>query len=89
MALRPGPYRVLEREDVWNALERFRGWADARGLTATEAAYGWVLADPRVTAVLIGPRTPEQVAAAVAAAETTFDEPERRELQELFAPVAA
>lgn len=86
MTLRPDPYRALERDDVWSALRRFREWADARALTMTEAAYGWVLADPRVTAVLIGPRRPEQVTAAIAASETQFSESERDELKELFAP---
>jgi aryl-alcohol dehydrogenase-like predicted oxidoreductase len=89
MALRPSPYRMLDRDAVWDALDRFRDWAASRGVTMTEAAYGWVLGDERVTAVLIGPRTPEQVTAAVAAAEATLSESERRELEALFAAPAA
>ncbi|HZS23806.1 MAG TPA: aldo/keto reductase [Gaiellaceae bacterium] len=90
MALRPDPYRALDHEDVWSALQDFDNWAGARGMTMTQAAYNWVLSDSRVTAVLIGPRTPDHVTAAVEAAEQPrFSEPERDELTGLFDPVGA
>jgi aryl-alcohol dehydrogenase-like predicted oxidoreductase len=39
---------------------------EARGDPAT-LAYAWLLAQPDVTAVVVGPRRPEQLAPAVAA----------------------
>ncbi len=43
--------------------------ADGAGLTLIQLALGFVLANPAVTAALIGPRTPEQLDALLAAAD--------------------
>ncbi len=43
--------------------------ADSTGLTLIQLALGFVLANPAVTAALIGPRTPEQLGALLAAAD--------------------
>ena len=47
-------------------------------------AYAWVLSDPQVTAILIGPRRPDQVDAAVAALELRLSQDERAELASFF-----
>ena len=46
--------------------------ADAAGLTLIQLALGFVLANPAVTAALIGPRTPEQLDALLIAADVTL-----------------
>jgi aryl-alcohol dehydrogenase-like predicted oxidoreductase len=84
MAERPGPYRGYERDGVWRGIERLRGRAAERGVPMATLAYAWVLSDPRVTAILIGPRRPEQVDAAVAALELRLSEDERTELASFF-----
>ena len=42
-------------------VEQLAAVADGAGLTLTQLALGFVLADPAVSAALIGPRTPEQL----------------------------
>jgi aryl-alcohol dehydrogenase-like predicted oxidoreductase len=86
MSMRPGPYAAFDHKDVWDALDRLRDWSKSHRITLTEAAYAWVLGEPRVTAILIGPRTPEQIAAAVGALSVRFTPTERYELTDLFAP---
>jgi aryl-alcohol dehydrogenase-like predicted oxidoreductase len=62
MTLRPEPYAHLQTDAVYDLIEDL----EARGDPAT-LAYAWLLAQPDVTAVVVGPRRPEQLAPAVAA----------------------
>lgn len=50
------------REAKFDAVERLATIAEAAGLTLTALALGFALAEPAVTAVLLGPRTPDQLA---------------------------
>ena len=47
-------------------------------------ALAWLLADPRVTAVIVGPRRPEHLAPALAALSSPLGGRERDELSALF-----
>ena len=85
MTLRPGPYRDLEREETFAGLEAFYAAASARGVEPATLATAWVLGHPHVTAVVVGPRRPDQLASALAAAEVRLTPGERRELADLFA----
>jgi aryl-alcohol dehydrogenase-like predicted oxidoreductase len=85
MTLRPDPYRDLETDETFAALEAFAAAAAARGVEPATLAVAWVLAQPGVTAVVVGPRRPEQLAAAVAAADLRVTPEERHGLTELFA----
>lgn len=85
MTLRPGPYRDLETERTFAALDAFRAAASARGVEPATLATAWVLDHPRVTAVVVGPRRPDQLASVLAAAELRLTPEERHELAELFA----
>jgi aryl-alcohol dehydrogenase-like predicted oxidoreductase len=85
MTLRPDPYRHLETEEIFAAIDAFTAAAAARGVEPATLAVAWVLADPRVTAVVVGPRRPEQLAAARAAADLELTAEERDGLTELFA----
>jgi aryl-alcohol dehydrogenase-like predicted oxidoreductase len=62
MTLRPEPYAHLQTDAVYDLIEGL----EARGDPAT-LAYAWLLAQPDVTAVVVGPRRAEQLAPAVAA----------------------
>lgn len=50
------------REVKLDLVERLNAIADGAGLSLTALAIGFVLAHPSVSAVLLGPRTPEQLA---------------------------
>ena len=52
----------------WEALEALQRFADERGVTMVDVAFGWLLAQPQVTSVIAGATRPEQVAANAAAA---------------------
>jgi aryl-alcohol dehydrogenase-like predicted oxidoreductase len=67
MTLRPEPYKAFEREDVYRALDTLSDQARAREVAPGSLALAWVLRQPRVDGVVIGPRTPAHLDAAVAA----------------------
>jgi aryl-alcohol dehydrogenase-like predicted oxidoreductase len=62
MTLRPDPYEHLKTDAVYDLIEEL----EARGDPAT-LAYAWLLGQPGVTAVVVGPRRPEHLAPALAA----------------------
>jgi aryl-alcohol dehydrogenase-like predicted oxidoreductase len=84
MTMRPEPYEHLRRDEVFDALERFEQLAADRGTTPASLALAWLLADPRVPAVVVGPRRPEHLAPALEALEHPLTVQERDELGRLF-----
>jgi len=59
-----GNKRLLEtemREESYEVAERLRPIASARGVTLTQFSLAWCLANPLLTAVIIGPRTMAQL----------------------------
>jgi aryl-alcohol dehydrogenase-like predicted oxidoreductase len=85
MTLRPEPYRHLEADRVHDALDRFGAEADARGVDRATLALAWLLGDPRIDAVVLGPRRPEHLEPALRALELLLDRDERAGLASLFA----
>ena len=77
MTLRPEPYEHLRTDETFDRLERLEAIGDPATL-----ALAWLLSDPRVTAIVVGPRRPEQLAPALNAAP--LDPGQRTELSELF-----
>jgi aryl-alcohol dehydrogenase-like predicted oxidoreductase len=67
MTQRPEPYEHLRADSVYDGLERLERFANERGTTPAALALAWLLADPRVTAVVVGPRRPEHLQPALAA----------------------
>jgi len=63
MTVRPEPYEHLRTDEVFDELERLEADALARGTTMAALAVEWLLANPAVTAVVVGPRTPLQLEA--------------------------
>jgi len=47
----------------WDTLEALRSFADERGVSMLQVAFGWLLAQEPVTAVIAGATTPEQIRA--------------------------
>lgn len=85
MTLRPEPYSELENERTFRALEEFVARAADRGVEPSTLAVAWVLSHPQVTAVVVGPRGPEQLESVLGAEELRLSVPERDELAQLFA----
>jgi aryl-alcohol dehydrogenase-like predicted oxidoreductase len=76
MMLRPGPYSDFVRQEIFDALEQLA----RRGDPAT-LALGWILANPLVGGIVVGPRRSAQLDPVWAALELQI---EREELTELF-----
>jgi aryl-alcohol dehydrogenase-like predicted oxidoreductase len=85
MTLRPGPYAALASDETFDALEAFEAQAAARGVEPAVLATAWVLCDTRVTALVVGPRSPGQLERALEALELELSADDRGELAELFA----
>ncbi len=78
-ATRPGVFRDRfdpERraaQHKFELLDELRALADEAGLPLTHLAYGFAAEHPAVSTVIIGPRTPDQLEDALAAAEVRLD----------------
>jgi aryl-alcohol dehydrogenase-like predicted oxidoreductase len=85
MTMRPEAYCAYLRDDrVFDGLEAFEAHARDRGTTMAAVALAWVLAHPDVTAIVVGPRRPEQLRPALDALELDLSPVERERLVELF-----
>jgi aryl-alcohol dehydrogenase-like predicted oxidoreductase len=61
MTQRPEPYAGFVRERVFEALEALERTASERGISMAGLALAWLLAEPRLTAVVVGPTRPEHL----------------------------
>ena len=57
MTLRPDAYLHFQDDRVFDALETFEELARERSTSLAALAIAWLLGDPNVTAVIVGPRT--------------------------------
>ncbi len=93
-ATRPGVFRDRfdpERraaQHKFALLDELRSLADQAGLPLTHLAYGFAVEHPAVSTVIIGPRTPEQLDDALAAADVRLEADLLDRLDELVAPAA-
>jgi aryl-alcohol dehydrogenase-like predicted oxidoreductase len=62
MTQRPGPYQGFVTDKTFDALDRLQAMAAGRGISMAGLALAWLLADERVTQVVIGPGRPEHLA---------------------------
>jgi aryl-alcohol dehydrogenase-like predicted oxidoreductase len=85
MTLRPDAYEGLMRGQVFDRLEELAARASEREAAPATLALAWLLSNPDVGAVVVGPRHPAHLETAWAALELRQDERERAELSELFA----
>jgi aryl-alcohol dehydrogenase-like predicted oxidoreductase len=68
MTMRPEPYEHLKTDAVYDLLERMAEKGDPATL-----AFAWLFAQPGVTAVVVGPRRPEQLQPALRAEVHDFE----------------
>jgi aryl-alcohol dehydrogenase-like predicted oxidoreductase len=84
MTQRPEPYASLVSERTFASLERLEAFARARGTSTAAVALAWLLADDRVTQVVVGPGRPNHLAPVREALETPLSLDERRQVEALF-----
>ena len=85
MTQRPEPYQGLLADRTFAALARFEAAAARRGVSMAGLALAWLLADERVTQVVLGPGRPEHLAPVREAVAHPVNEQERTELEAMFA----
>ncbi len=78
------PIRDLER--LWDIVEVLVEVAEGRGVPPAQVALAWLLGRPAVASLIIGARTPDQLAETLAAADLTLSEEERERLNEVSRP---
>ncbi|HEY7207812.1 MAG TPA: aldo/keto reductase [Gaiellaceae bacterium] len=84
MATRPEPYLHLEDDRVFDGLDRLAAEAASQGVDTATLALAWLLAQPQVTAVIVGPRRPEHLEPALRALDVELSASEADELGSLF-----
>lgn len=84
MTMRPEPYLRFDDEAVYDGLDRLAAAAAERGVDMATLAFAWLLSDPRITAVVAGPRRPEHLEPARAALDVELSPAERDELASFF-----
>lgn len=65
-------------------LEKYEALCAELGSQPAEVGLAWVLANPAVTAPIVGPRTKDQLDSALRALEMTLSEETRKKLDEIF-----
>jgi aryl-alcohol dehydrogenase-like predicted oxidoreductase len=80
MTQRPGPYASFTTDATFDRLERFAQMADEGGRSMAGLALAWLLADDRVTQIVVGPGRPEHLAPVRQALERPLSPAERDEL---------
>ena len=84
MTQRPEPYERFVDDRVFDALDALADAAADRGVDMAALALAWLLADERITSVIVGPRRPEHLEPVRTAVGLELSEAERDELGALF-----
>jgi 1-deoxyxylulose-5-phosphate synthase len=85
MTQRPEPYNGLVTDRTFDALDRLRAMAAGRGISLAGLALAWLLADERVTQIVIGPGRPEHLAPVSEALTHPLTAQDRAEAQRTLA----
>jgi aryl-alcohol dehydrogenase-like predicted oxidoreductase len=75
----------VDRERAWACVAAMREIADAKEVSVARVALAWLLAKPWVSSVIIGARTPEQLADNIAATSLTLSAEEVAALDKVSA----
>ena len=84
MTQRPEPYRQLVADATFDALEGLAAIALGRGTSMAGLALAWLLADDRVTQVVIGPGRPEHLRPVAEALDHPLSGEERAAIEEVL-----
>jgi len=84
MSVRPGPYAQFQTDSVFDGLERLGEFARERGTDTATLSIAWLLAQPHVSAVILGPRRAEHLEPGVRALDIQLSAADADELAALF-----
>ena len=84
MTQRPEPYEGFLRDHVFDALEALERMAAERGVSMAGLALAWLLAEPRLSAAVVGPARPEHLEPLGEALGQPLEASGRDELSGLF-----
>jgi aryl-alcohol dehydrogenase-like predicted oxidoreductase len=85
MTQRPEPYTQFVRDGVFDALETLERMARERGVSMGGMALAWLLGEPRLTSIVVGPTRPEHLEPVKEALANPLDAATRDELSRIFA----
>jgi aryl-alcohol dehydrogenase-like predicted oxidoreductase len=85
MTQRPEPYERLQTDRTFDALDRLGALARERGSSMAGVSLAWLLADDRITQVVIGPGRPEHLEPVREAIANPLTSDERASLDTIFA----
>jgi aryl-alcohol dehydrogenase (NADP+) len=77
------------QERTWQVIDAVRQVAESRGVSMSQVALAWVADRPKVSAVILGARTVEQLSDNLGAAELHLSEKETALLTQASAPIVA
>lgn len=80
-----GDFPPVDRERAYDVIDVVRAVAAGHDATVPQVAISWLLAQPGVTSVVLGARTPEQLSANIAATELKLTEQDTAELDAVSA----
>ena len=84
MTQRPEPYEEYRTDRVFDALETLDAEANERGVSMAGLALAWLLAQPEVTGIVVGPGRATHLAPAVEALGLTLTTSDVSRLTEVF-----
>jgi aryl-alcohol dehydrogenase-like predicted oxidoreductase len=85
MTQRPDVYADFLRDDVFDSLEALAGLAATRGISMAGLSLSWLLANPEVSAIVVGPGSPAQLEPVREALANPLEPAERESIARLFA----
>jgi aryl-alcohol dehydrogenase-like predicted oxidoreductase len=84
MTQRPDPYADFLRDEVYDALERLEELAAARAMSMAGLSLSWLLSNPDVCAVVVGPGSPAQLEPVREALANPLERAEREAIAGVF-----
>jgi aryl-alcohol dehydrogenase-like predicted oxidoreductase len=84
MALRPPEFPGMSMTSLLAGVDELASAADAYGVPLATLALAWVLTDPGVSALLVAPRTPDQLKTVCGALDVQLTAAQRAELVQVL-----
>ncbi len=84
MTTRPEPYEAYRTDQVYGALETLRALAAGAGCSMAALSLAWALAQPGITAIVIGPNRVDQLSPALEAVDRAVSPDLLAQLSEVF-----
>ena len=79
-------YQTELRDESFEVAQKLKPLAEAHGKTLTQFALAWVLANPIITSVIIGPRTMEQLEDNLGCSDCVLSQADEEAIDQLVSP---